>query len=128
MKQVLSLFVLIALALSSCQSEPSGGLLDAKAFSEKAKATKDAVILDVRTSDEFSSGYIDKAVNIDYYNPSFQSEVSKLDKSRTYFVYCEAGGRSASAAEWMRKEGFTKVFDLDGGISSWKDNKLPLVR
>jgi len=128
MKQVLPLFVLIALALSSCQSEPSGGLLSATAFSEKAKATKDAVILDVRTPEEFSAGYIDKAVNIDFYNPAFQSEVGKLDKSRTYFVYCEAGGRSASAAEWMRQEGFTKVFDLDGGISSWKDNKLPLVQ
>lgn len=128
MKHVLSFLVLIALTLGACQSKPSSSLLDATAFSEKAKATKDAVILDVRTAEEFSSGYIDKAVNIDFYNPAFQSEVSKLDKSMTYFVYCEAGGRSASAAEWMRKEGFTKVFDLDGGISSWKDNKLPVVQ
>ena len=66
MKHILLLYALLAFGLSSCQSQPSGGLLPAKAFSEKSKATKDAVILDVRTPEEFSAGYIDKAINIDF--------------------------------------------------------------
>lgn len=127
MKHLFSFFVIIGLALSSCQSQPSGGLLAAKAFNEKAKTTKDAVILDVRTPEEFAAGYIDKAINIDFYNDGFADEVKKLDKSKSYFVYCKAGGRSASAAELMRKAGFTKVYDLDGGITSWEETKLPLV-
>lgn len=127
MKYLLSIAVLFSLVLGSCQSQPAGGLLDAKSFSEKAKSTKDAVILDVRTPEEYREGYIDKAVNIDFYDPAFKSELMKLDKTRSYFVYCKAGGRSASAAEMMRKEGFTKVFDLDGGITSWEENKLPLA-
>lgn len=127
MKHLLSFVVLITLVLSSCQSQPAGGLLDAKSFSEKAMATRDAVILDVRTPEEYAEGYIDKALNIDFYNPAFKSEVKKLDKTKSYFVYCKAGGRSASAAELMRKEGFSKVFDLDGGITAWQENNLPIV-
>jgi len=127
MRPVFAFVVLFVLALTSCQSQPSNGLLDARTFNEKAKSSKDAVILDVRTPEEYREGYIDKAVNIDFYNPAFKSEIVKLDKTKSYFVYCKAGGRSASAAEMMRKEGFTKVFDLDGGITSWEETKLPLV-
>jgi len=127
MKPVLAFLMFFGLTMYSCQSQPAGGLLDAKTFNEKLKVTKDAFVLDVRTPEEFANGYIDKAVNIDFYGTSFESEVKKLDKGKTYFVYCHVGGRSESAADLMRKAGFTSVFDLDGGIISWQENNLPLV-
>ncbi|HQW24961.1 MAG TPA: rhodanese-like domain-containing protein, partial [Saprospiraceae bacterium] len=66
-------------------------------------------------------------INIDYYKPSFKDEIKKLDKDKTYFVYCLAGGRSKSAYEVMKKEGFVKIYELNGGISEWQTSNLPLT-
>ena len=84
-------------------------------------------MLDVRTPEEFSDGYISNAVNVDYNNENFKTEVGKLDSKATYFVYCRSGKRSANAAAYMRSSGFTNVYELSGGITSWKENKLPVV-
>jgi rhodanese-related sulfurtransferase len=127
MKPVYALLIFFSLSLYACQSQPAGGLLGPKAFSEKVKSTPDAVVLDVRTPEEFAEGYIEKAINIDFYRPDFKSQIQKLDKSKSYFVYCKAGGRSASAAELMGKEGFKRVYDLDGGMTAWEENKFPVV-
>src|SRR5688572_4896322 len=46
---------------------------------------------------------------------------------KTYFVYCQAGGRSKSAYEIMKKEGFNNVYELNGGISEWQSSNLPIT-
>jgi rhodanese-related sulfurtransferase len=79
----------------------------------------DFVILDIRTPQEFSSGRIAGSVNIDFYESNFASELDKLDKDKTYFVYCNSGNRSGTAMGTMRDLGFTDVYDLDGGIQAW---------
>jgi rhodanese-related sulfurtransferase len=123
---VVSLF--LGTFLQSCQSQTASGTVDAKTFQQKLNETKDKVILDVRTPEEYAEGYIDQAVLMNYYDDSFESGLKKLDKNKTYFVYCAAGGRSHSALEDMQKAGFTKVIELGGGITAWKANKLPLVK
>lgn len=95
-------------------------------FNDKIKNTANAVILDVRTPEEFDQGFIANAVNIDYRGDNFQSEIAKLDKSKTYFVYCLSGGRSASAASYMQSNGFKSVINLDGGILAWQGAGLPI--
>ena len=127
MKSIYVFLALLTITLTSCQSQPVAGSVDAMTFSTKLNTTKNPVVLDVRTPEEYAEGYIGNAVNIDFYNPAFKSEVSKLDKDKTYFVYCLAGGRSKSAFEIMKQEGFTKVFELNGGITEWKNNGLPLT-
>ena len=82
--------------------------------------SEESVIIDVRTDDEFSTGYIEGAVNIDFYmGNKFISEIGKLDKSKSYFIYCKSGARSGQTCELMKQKGFKKVYNLEGGILGW---------
>ncbi len=93
--------------------------LDSESFREKVKSDSNSIVLDVRTKDEFRSGHIPNARNIDIYSPDFGNQIGKLDKSKTYLVYCQSGSRSYSAMQLMKSNGFENVFNLDGGISIW---------
>ena len=74
----------------------------------------------MRTPGEVSEGYIDGAtLFIDYNGSNFDSKISKLDKSKSYIIYCHSGGRSARAFELMASKGFKKLYNLEGGISGW---------
>lgn len=75
-------------------------------------------ILDVRTQGEFRGGYIPKAVHADISSSSFMDKINRLDKNKTWLVYCLSGGRSARACSIMAAQGF-KTVNLRGGISSW---------
>jgi rhodanese-related sulfurtransferase len=83
-----------------------------------AKADKaGAVIIDVRTQREYDYGHLEGAMVIDIYQRDFRDKISKLDKSKTYYVYCKTGIRSRSAVSYMRQSGFAKVCDLQGGVN-----------
>ena len=58
---------------------------------------------------------------------TFDGDIAKLDKSKTYAVYCHSGRRSGIAVGKMADAGFTKLFNLDGGIQVWQAAGLPLV-
>lgn len=90
-------------------------------FQQKITETTDAVILDVRTEEEFRSGRIPDAININVMGGSFIDKVDLLDKSKTYFVYCRSGGRSGQACSFMAGRGFN-VYNLAGGIMNWNGN------
>jgi rhodanese-related sulfurtransferase len=83
----------------------------------------DIIVLDVRTEGEYKSGKIDKAINIDYNAPDFKEQLQKLDKNKTYLVYCRSGARSNAAMEIMKAEGFMFLYHLEGGILSWSETK-----
>ena len=76
-------------------------------------------LIDVRTPGEYAAGFIEGAINIDFYEPSFASEIGALDRDERYFVYCRSGNRSASTMDLMEQLGFTDVHHLDGGINDW---------
>lgn len=120
-------FLLLATALTfaGCSQGQPGEALDPKAFSEQLAATPDAVLLDVRTADEFSGGHLENARNIDWNEPDFLSRVADVDKKAPVFVYCLSGGRSGAAAEIMRKNGYETVFELTGGMLAWRSAGLP---
>ncbi len=99
--------------------------LEAKAFSAQSAANKDAVILDVRTPDEYVGGHIHNALNIDYNAADFKVNASKLPKEKVVYIYCRSGARSASAATIMRADGYN-VIELEGGIMKWEGAGLPV--
>jgi rhodanese-related sulfurtransferase len=66
-------------------------------------------------------------LNIDVENPSFVTEIAKLDKTATYAVYCRSGRRSADAIATMKQAGFSNLFNLDAGVQEWDAAGLPLV-
>jgi rhodanese-related sulfurtransferase len=100
---------------------------DAVSLIEKYRGHAGFVILDVRTHEEFSTGFIEKAVNIDYTAEDFKEQLVKLDKDSIYLVYCQAGGRSRRAMELMRELGFKRTYNLSGGISLWRREDLPVT-
>ena len=82
--------------------------------------TDNSVILDVRTEEEVEDGYIPGMINIDIrQGQDFLDEIEKLDKSKTYFVYCRSGARSGQACALMSQMGFDKTYNLLGGFMSW---------
>lgn len=81
----------------------------------------DAVIIDVRTDNEVALGIIDSAIQIDIRQPQqFLNEIEKLDKSKSYYVYCKSGGRSAQACSIMQQMGFNRTYNLLGGYDQWQ--------
>ena len=80
---------------------------------------KDLKIIDVRTPEEFQLGVISGAININLYEPNFQEEIDKLDKAKTYLIYCRSGSRSKTALEIMNHLGFETVYELDCGIMNF---------
>ncbi len=101
--------------------------LTASEFNSGIAEYADAIVVDVRTPDEFSAGHIENAVNIDWNSDGFNDRITKLERTAPVFVYCLSGGRSSSAASHMRDAGFTKVYELDGGIMKWRAADLPVV-
>ena len=76
-------------------------------------------ILDVRTPDEYQSGHLANALNIDIYAQDFESRLRQLDKNQQYLVYCRTGVRSTQASQTMSSLGFTRVFNMLQGITQW---------
>lgn len=81
-------------------------------------------LVDVRTKEEFIISHIKGAQNICVTDNDFDKKIKTLDKSKPVYLYCKIGRRSADAANKLIKMGFTKVFDMDGGILLWEKKKL----
>jgi thioredoxin len=124
-KIISSVSISLLLILNSCSNGQSQNSLDASKFSEGINKEINEIILDVRTSDEFSKGHLVNAININWNGNDFKNEVEKLDKSKPIYVYCLAGSRSEAAAKQMREIGFKEVYELNGGILKWRSANLP---
>ncbi len=88
----------------------------------------DFVIIDVRTSEEFTEGQIENATNLDFYAKIFRDELDNLDKNKTYLIYCRSGARSGKALNIMAELRFEEVYNMSGGIIGWKAEGLPTVK
>ncbi|MEI2739744.1 MAG: rhodanese-like domain-containing protein [Chitinophagaceae bacterium] len=120
-------FLFLFSAFVSCKAQQGTANQMGSDEFEKSIAAGDVQVLDVRTSGEFQSGHIKNALQADWtQSKQFADRIQYVDKNKPVYVYCLAGGRSASAAEWMRSNGFKKVVNLTGGINAWKSAGKPL--
>ena len=87
----------------------------------------DTVVVDVRTPEEYASGHLEGAVNLDVQDPGFLAEVSELDPEADYVVYCRSGNRSAVAVSEMRDAGLDQVTDAGALQSAAGSTGLPIV-
>lgn len=118
----------VALFFASCDSaESKGGYKsgNVQQFDSVMAANSDEQLVDVRTPEEFAEGHIAGAQNIDWKNAEFAINVGALDKSKPVLVYCHSGNRSKQAAEYLANNGFTNVYELEGGISAWETSGKP---
>lgn len=93
--------------------------LDSDTFEKQINEDKNSVLLDVRTPSEFEEAHIPNSILIDLTNPAFQQEIDKLDRNKSYYVYCRSGNRSYHAGRLMSQMGFEKVYNLADGIIGW---------
>lgn len=120
------LIALILIVSCSSLKAQSNRLLAANDFYAEYTSAKTAMLIDIRTPAEYSKGFILNAVNMDYYDDDFRQKIQSIDTAQVLFVYCQSGGRSAEAVEWMRSSGYTHVYELKGGYKGWKQAKLPV--
>ncbi len=98
-----------------------------EAFKKLLDSLPAVQLVDVRTPEEFNTGYLAGAMNINAYDADFLQQLQVLDKHKPVLVYCKAGGRSAQTAAALMKLGFEHVYDLAGGILRWESSNLPVV-
>jgi len=127
------MWLLSAVLLFSCQqssSQQAGNApvaLQPIAFQKTLLASATKQVLDVRTPDEYNSGHLSGATNINFYDSDFARQIARLDKKTPVFVYCKAGGRSAKAAEALQAAGFSAIYDLAGGMMAWANEQMPVA-
>ena len=129
--RILTLALIFALTLVGCNnSSDDGTTVELITVEEMDSLLKlgEVKLIDVRTPQEFAQGHIESAINIDFRNENFEELIAKVDKTKPVAVYCGKGGRSGKCSSFMKKAGFTKIYDLDGGITEWKFNGKRVVK
>ena len=114
-------------ATTTTASVPTIAAPDAYNLIQQNRNNLEFVIVDVRTAGEFNTGHIAGAVNIDYTSAQFTADVSLLDKSKRYLVYCRTGVRGAAATQVMIGLGFSNVQNMAGGITAWIQDGYPVT-
>lgn len=112
MKKIISLLV-CGLLLTACGS--SYQTIDSNRAMELI--ANDAVVIDVRSIEEYDTGHIEDSINI----PVDNITSVNYDKDKVIIVYCATGMRSAEAAKKLNDLGYTNVYNLDGGIINWDE-------
>ena len=120
MRRIRILFAAIAAAvlvtsLAACSTTPSVEVAD------------DAVIIDVRTPEEYAEGHLEGAINVNLQSGSFDQEIAEQPLDGAYVVYCRSGNRSAQAASIMTELGFTDVTDAGGITEASSATGVPIV-
>lgn len=114
------LFIATMFALGCSVAQEQPGNVDATEFSKLLKG-KNGIIIDVRTEEEFKSGHIPGAVNIDYNSDNFLKQLQEQFKSdMPLFIYCASANRSTKAMKLMKENNFTEVYNLLDGIAAWR--------
>ena len=91
------------------------------------QSNTDFVVLDIRTPEEYAAGYVEDAINMDYYAADFEQQLDKLDKNQTYLVYCRTANRNGQAMPIFEELGFKTVYNMLGGIVAWQAAGYPIV-
>tara|TARA_B100000700_G_scaffold180279_1_gene198999 strand:+ start:5071 stop:5442 length:372 start_codon:yes stop_codon:yes gene_type:complete len=116
----------ILLIFISCNVNQSLNVQPDKVYDLLSNSNNNSVLLDVRTNEEVIEKKINNSINIDFYSDNFKDSILRLDKSKTYYVYCRSGRRSLNTVEFMRENGFKESYNVDGGIIKWVDLKISL--
>jgi len=101
---------------------------DAYELIQRNKDNPNFILLDVRTPEEFGEGHIGGAINVNYNAETFVEELKRLDRAKTYLVYCRTGRRSSETLKIMKTLNFKDVYRIRGDINGWKSEKLPVVK
>lgn len=121
--------MIVGLTLFNCKqsSAQQSTLLEPQEFKEFL-TNNDVLLVDVRTPQEFKSGHIENAANINFLSSDFEQNVQKLDTTKTLVIYCRSGNRSGKSTSVFLNAGFNEVRDLKGGVLNWQKSGLELEK
>jgi rhodanese-related sulfurtransferase len=105
-----------------------GAISSNAAISMDLIKSKSTLLLDVRSPEEFKNGHIKDAVNIPVSELMGRIHEISSFKEQDVLVYCLSGGRSSAASQILKQQGFVKVHNLQGGITSWMNAGNPIVK
>lgn len=117
---ILSLFIIFII---SCSNKGYKNINLKKAI-KTINTSTNLILLDVRTAEEYSSGYIPNSINIDVLSSDFKSKIELLDKNKEYLIYCRSGNRSTIASSIMATNGFIKIYNLNNANYSDFENAI----
>ena len=101
--------------------------IESKEMIKNFKTNERFVLLDIRTPREFNYERIDGAINIDFYQQDFVTNLQNLDKEKTYLIYCRTANRTSHALRLMKDLGFREVYNMAGGIVDWKRKGFAVI-
>ncbi len=128
MNSILKYILLVAFTIFSCSliNNESINHMNSEELIDFIELN-DAILVDVRTEDEYNSGYIENSLNIDYFSNEFSVNADKLDKTIPIILYCRSGKRSSMSANKISKLGFKEIYNLEGGILEWIEEGNAIV-
>jgi len=95
--------------------------LTPKEFKSMVESSENIVLLDCRKPEEFATGKLYNALNIDYLGEGFLEKMETLDIEKTYLIYCRSGRRSIRTCTLLKNGGFKNIYNLSGGLNAWND-------
>jgi rhodanese-related sulfurtransferase len=119
------LTVFTVIFVSSCQSQPKS--LSLNEFKTELNQ-KNSVLIDIRTPQEFASGHIEGATNINFYNKDFESQMYEAAEKANVLIYCASGNRSGQALKSLNAGKFKSISDLSGGIRAWATGGNSIIK
>ena len=114
--------ILFLIFIFSCEllSSPETNIISESDFIELHDS--EYTLIDVRTQDEFDSGHINSAINLDFYSDTFKNDILSLPKNKTIVLYCRTNNRSSKTATILQENGYRDILVIKGGINEWVKN------
>ena len=120
-------FLLILFLLLNGCSNSDQQSVEFISISEFINLSDDFQLIDVRTKSEYESGFIESALNIDFFSDTFESDVLSVNKNSKIILYCRTNNRSTKTANLLKKNGFKDINVIKGGITDWVKNGNDIV-
>ena len=117
----------LALAALMMTAAAAAGTVTPAQVAQQIRDPKTApFLLDVRTAEEFAEGHVPGAKNIPV--GELEAHLADIPKDRPVVVYCHVGGRAALASSRLRERGYTNVSEMQGSMTAWEAQKLPVEK
>jgi phage shock protein E len=126
MKKIINIFIIFLSSVFILNAQIIK--LNSNEVNDILKKNHDFIILDVRTEQEFESGHIKGAININISKFDFFNKIDKLDRKAKYIVYCRTSNRSKVAVDYMISKSFINILHMMDGFVGWSNNGLPIEK
>jgi len=126
-KIITIVFAMVFCGFINAQVYENINIQEAKTLIANKQSNEAFTILDVRTPGEYNADHLENAYQRNFYDPDFSEQLDSLNKNRIYLIYCQSGNRSGQSFTIMQNLGFTEVYNMLGGIASWKTDACPVT-